>query len=321
MSLEMTSDNIYATKVLKILLTPFSEQPAHRLGLIDDNGNEIRKPKSRQEQDAYSPLFIVLFKVKQILNKLPSSQSRLNQIAVALQLIRQKNIPSQYKLGLAEDYATEYLKRLMFISENSLRLVEEETLIKKYLEAVIFEEGEGSAPSTMTTTAAIEPKGEPVIRPKKRKIEESTSFPTLYVSRPVLNRDDIVAWAKSNGIESVQDNLHTTICYSKTPVSDVVGDNSKLELPPANRSLALFGEEKDCLVLKVQSPKLEERWNYFKGNGATWSWPDYQPHITISVGRSGLDLSKIQPYTGNIVYGPEEFDEVEENWHDKATES
>lgn len=316
----MTTDNIYATKVLNILLKPFAEQEAYRLGIIDAKGDEIKKPKTQAETDAYSPLFVVLFKVKQILSRLPASQSRLAQVAVALQFIRQKNIPSQYKVGLAEECAEEYLTRLVFVGQNSLRFLEEETFIKKYLENIVVEDGE--APATMTTTAAVEPHGEPVIRPKKKKKLEESKHQTLYVSRPVLNRDDIVAWANKNGIDSVQDNLHTTVCYSKNPVDEIEPEKNNIRIEsPENRRLNKFGEDKDILVLEIESPEFESRWKQFVNAGASWDWPSYSPHITITINQPNLKISKIEPYRGVIEFGPEVFAPIDDDWHDKATES
>jgi hypothetical protein len=316
----MTTDNIYATKVLETLMKPFTEQLAYRLGIIDDKGNEIRKPKTRQEEEAYSSFFIVLFKVKQILNKLPASQSRLAQIAVVLQLIRQRNIPSEYKTGLAEEYIEEYLNRLIFVTQNSLRLIEEESMIKTYVDSIIED---GEAPATApsgTTTAGIEPHDQPVIKPKKKPIVESHD--TLYVSRPVLNREDIANWAKENGIDTVQDDMHTTICYSKSPVSSVSPDDSEIVIPSGDdRKIKMFGKDADVMVLAIKSDALNSRWQEFRDAGASWDWPDYSPHITITLNTKGVDISNIKPYTGEIKYGPEVFEPIKENWQDEATES
>ena len=46
--------------------------------------------------------------------------------------------------------------------------------------------------------------------------------------------------------------------------------------------------------------------------GATWDWPEYQPHISIQVG-GNVDLSKVEPYQGKIVLGPEIFEELRED--------
>ena len=47
--------------------------------------------------------------------------------------------------------------------------------------------------------------------------------------------------------------------------------------------------------------------------GASWDWPDYQPHISITRNLDGIDPTKIAPYTGEIVFGPEQFEEVKPN--------
>ncbi len=47
-------------------------------------------------------------------------------------------------------------------------------------------------------------------------------------------------------------------------------------------SFDLFGEKKDCLVLKVLSPQLIGLYNDLQKYEQTTYFPDYKPHITLS---------------------------------------
>ena len=55
--------------------------------------------------------------------------------------------------------------------------------------------------------------------------------------------------------------------------------------------------------------------------GASWDWSEYQPHVTIAYAGADVDLSEIEPYNGKLVFGPEKFAEVDENWKGKFDEN
>jgi hypothetical protein len=49
--------------------------------------------------------------------------------------------------------------------------------------------------------------------------------------------------------------------------------------------------------------------------GARDKFPNYQPHVTISYAPLvGVDLSNVEPFRGELRFGPEIFEEVVENW-------
>ena len=324
MSVVKGMDNIYATRILSLLLLPFDKQKAFKFGLIDDNGNHLKEPRTSEEMENYDALHRVLFKVKQLILRLPAGDTRLKQLALALQLIRQRIIPKQYQVGLSESVAEEYLKRYIFLTSNNISLVEEEIMVKNIVD-LISEEGEAAAPTNVV--AGIEPVGAPVINPKKKKPEtisrqeikeELETHNTLYVSRDVLNNDEISAWAKSVGFDAVVDDMHVTIAYSKAKVSDVSPDTNQLELH-ISTSFELFGENKDVVVLKFDDATLKTRWQYFIDHGASWDWDGYHPHITLTY--KGELPEGVDAYKGKLVLGPEKFEELDENWKDKVKES
>jgi phage-related protein (TIGR01555 family) len=150
---------------------------------------------------------------------------------------------------------------------------------------------------------------------------------TLYVRRDVLNAAEIEAWAKGQGFETVQDGLHVTIIHTRTPLDWIkVGqagewssdeDGEMTIAPGGPRLMERFGE---AVVLQFASSRLTWRHEDIKRLGAETDYPDYQPHVTISWGAGDIDLSKVEPYKGKILLGPEQFEEVNDDWRAKVVE-
>ena len=77
------------------------------------------------------------------------------------------------------------------------------------------------------------------------------------------------------------------------------------------RLMEKFGEAR---VLLFNSNMLRWRHSEMVEAGATWDHPEYQPHITISYDPEAPDLADVEPYQGEIILGPEIFQEVKEDW-------
>lgn len=141
---------------------------------------------------------------------------------------------------------------------------------------------------------------------------------TLYVSRPVLNAKDIIAWAKGQGFATTlePDDLHVTIAYSRAAVDWMQAgtDSPKLTVEVGGPRLVEPLGDKGAIVLLFSDDYLRWRWQRLIDIGATWDYDEYQPHVTITYDGTGVDLSKIQPYQGEIVFGPERFAEIDESW-------
>jgi hypothetical protein len=148
---------------------------------------------------------------------------------------------------------------------------------------------------------------------------------TLYVRRDVLNADAIVKWAKKAGFKTTlpADDMHVTLAFSKSPVDWMkAGDNwggeqdGKLKVRPGGvRVLEKFGDGAGCIVLAFSCSELTWRHEQIKRDaGASWDYPDYNPHITITYDVGDLDWQKVEPYRGPIVLGPEIFEEIDEDW-------
>lgn len=153
---------------------------------------------------------------------------------------------------------------------------------------------------------------------------------TLYVSRALLNADELIAWAKGQGFDSTlpADDLHVTITYSKARVDwmkmgapwdgDAKGD---LIVPAGGARIVEPLGDKGAVVLLFASSALSWRHEDMVRNGASHDFPEYQPHVTITYQGAGVDLSKVEPYRGALHFGPEIFAELDEDWSAKIAEA
>ena len=161
----------------------------------------------------------------------------------------------------------------------------------------------------------------------KNKAVADAAPRSLYIRRDVLNPDDIRAWARGQGFETVQDGLHVTIMFTRTPLDWIKvgasdewsGNDGKIEVAPGGpRMVERFG---DAVVLQFASSRLTWRHEDIKRLGAQTDHPEYQPHVTISWDAGDVDIVKVDPYKGKIVLGPEIFEEVKEDWKASIKES
>lgn len=146
---------------------------------------------------------------------------------------------------------------------------------------------------------------------------------TLYVSRKVKNAADLIAWAKKQGFKTTlpADDLHVTIAYSRTPVDWMrIGEAWQSELKLAAGGPRLMEQFGEARVLLFKASELEWRHDAMKATGASWDHEEYQPHITISYDPESPDLANVEPYQGEIILGPELFEEIKEDWSENLKE-
>ncbi len=131
----------------------------------------------------------------------------------------------------------------------------------------------------------------------------------LYISRPVLNVDEVMRWAASQGLQTMLLDLHVTILFSKQPVM-------WWAFTPDLRILRVTGSTGDdrkwekfgtACVQRFDCPELTTRQRMWLNAGASSDFPDYKAHVTITYN----DPQKaVEPYTGAFVLGPEIFKDI-----------
>jgi hypothetical protein len=85
-------DALITYRILRLLTTPFDQQDAFRLGLIDKHGNRLKRENeinTTEEQEAYSLLHRMVFRLKRIIEKVPIDNKNFLSFATAVALVRE----------------------------------------------------------------------------------------------------------------------------------------------------------------------------------------------------------------------------------------
>ena len=168
-------DNLIAFRILKMLVTNFEDTAAYKLGIIDKKGKNIRKAntlQTSQERDAYTYLNRLVFNMKKIINKIPSGESKMKSLVAALWLVKEQYQSGSRSTALMQEKFDNIMKML----DNRVSLVEEEIIVKKFLEEDGIANVTGAAVST----------NEPKIGPKDIKKYKSGQASTIagMIRRP-----------------------------------------------------------------------------------------------------------------------------------------
>ncbi len=145
---------------------------------------------------------------------------------------------------------------------------------------------------------------------------------SLYVARWLKpeSAHRLHEWAESQGIKNVvpEELMHVTVAHSSVAVPDMQPLQDMLDIGPG-RWLSTLGKDGKAIVMMFASPELQERFKQFKAAGATWDFPSYMPHITLSYdgGADAGDIwGMVQAPDFPLLLGPETFGEDNSSWVD-----
>lgn len=168
-------DSVIAYRILRMLVTPFEETDAYRLGIIDANGKELkhmRNLNSANEKDAYTILHRMIFRIKKIMNRVPVENKKLTSYAAALSLVKEHYYTNKEPINLVE----QYISRLQNDLTEELQQVQE--FDSKMLTFKMFMEEEGAPANNAAATpgvAGFTPETAPVRKKirvlKRRKVD------------------------------------------------------------------------------------------------------------------------------------------------------
>jgi hypothetical protein len=105
-------DLLIAYRVIKMLVTPFDRQPAFKYGIIDKDGNVLKKYntiKGTEEKRSYTILHRFVFNLKRILAKV-GIRGALGSFAVAAALLLKENKEYKNHKTLIESTIIKWLK-------------------------------------------------------------------------------------------------------------------------------------------------------------------------------------------------------------------
>lgn len=106
--LSRAGDTFFALRFLRLLTTAWEDTGAYKNGIIDANGQVIKKPQTSQEKSTYNFFHKLVFNIKRLLNKIPFGKSKIASYATALFLIKEHTGLSERLLGTILEEVTGY---------------------------------------------------------------------------------------------------------------------------------------------------------------------------------------------------------------------
>lgn len=148
-------DSLIAYRILKLLVTPFDQTDAYKLGIIDEKGKELKRMRelnSVNERDAYTLLHRLVFRLKKIVEKVPIDNKKILSLAAAYALIKENFDQNIEPI----DLETQYINKLNEELQSEVMIVEEFLYEKKLFTFKQFnEEGEEMAAAAPANNAAV----------------------------------------------------------------------------------------------------------------------------------------------------------------------
>lgn len=137
----------------------------------------------------------------------------------------------------------------------------------------------------------------------------------LYISRPVMMGWELVSWACKNGFKNVlhEHDLHVTTIMSREAIEWPQPLQNFITIEKPNFVLKQF--DNGAAALTFECAELDERWIELREMGASWDYPDYTPHVSISY-NSPLP-ENYTPFDGFLILGPETIEPYIESWRPK----
>jgi len=149
-------DNLAALRVIWLLATPFEKFEAFKLGLIDANGNKLKKAETSEEKNATSMLHRLVWNLKRIIALAPGGKSRIGSLVAAYLLVKESAENDYDEMQLEEEILNK------FQIYRNIHFIEEEVIVEEALIA-LFEDAPANATGAAVSTDA------PAIKPKKAK--------------------------------------------------------------------------------------------------------------------------------------------------------
>lgn len=177
----MIVDLFLVYQFVKRLATPFKEWKAYELGIIDENGNRLKKMKeftTRAEKDAFGRFDLLITKLKQLIEKIPGGKTRIGTYAAALYLIKEHQDLTVNDDVLCEEYLDEKL-------DYYIEMVDELELNTMFEEAFSEDAPANSAGSGNIAGIGVGPDGEPGVSKKEQEKIKNKKKETLI--RRALN--------------------------------------------------------------------------------------------------------------------------------------
>ncbi len=173
-------DGVLAFRIVQLLTTPFEDLDAYRLGLIDDEGKQLKKPQTEEEKRAWTLLTRVVVRVKRAM-LYSSVAGSVASIAAAYWLVKEcythrvlyttESMVEQFEI-LAEN-AEEYLP------------LEEAVLVQSIL----------NEDAPVNSTAGLPGEHEPVVTPAAARRYREFNVSTNTFNKFSRGKQKFARWA------------------------------------------------------------------------------------------------------------------------------
>lgn len=101
--------------------------------------------------------------------------------------------------------------------------------------------------------------------------------------------------------------FHTTIVYSRNTID---WTPAVLNVSAGVVGYRVFGDETRILVLELDCPTLTDRFEEAMDSGATYDFPEYIPHITLSYDIGDFNIDVLNPPTLRLIVAQEFVDDL-----------
>ena len=195
---------------IRRLATPFNEWEAYKLGIIDENGNVLKKRKElrdERERKAFGIFDVMILNLKKLLAKVPGGSTRLASYAAALYLIREWNHFSDSTM-LTENVSDEEILQSLLVFQNGysdyileMNDVNQKSELDALFEQRIVETPTVNVGSGNIAGMGVGPQGEPGLTPAQMRRYKSRNKPGKKL-RDILNMGEDLSPATAPAISA-----------------------------------------------------------------------------------------------------------------------
>lgn len=154
-------DNLIALRIIYLLVTPFTETNAYKLGLIDDKGRQLKKASSAEEKNATSMLHRLVWNLKRIINLAPGGSTKIGSLTAAYLLVKEGVEKEWSENRLVEEYYSKFsmMEQVVFL--------EDEIIVEGCLEKLLqMEDAPANATGGGVSTDTVTKKPRRLVDPK-----------------------------------------------------------------------------------------------------------------------------------------------------------
>lgn len=169
---------------IRRLATPFSEWPAYKNGIIDENGEQIKARKdfiTVAEKESWTKFDVLVAKIKRMLEKLPGGKTRIASYAAALWLIKEHDEMVANAETLTEDHIES------MIVGSYVPLIEESAFLRDRMDSMFEEAPTNNVGGGAIAGVGVGPDGEPPMGKSAQK---------KYLKKKEKEQRDFIAKAK-----------------------------------------------------------------------------------------------------------------------------